>query len=179
MKKAFAVIDYQVDFVTGSLGFPEASSLDVPLAHAIEAYRAQGWDILFTLDTHGPDYLATAEGRALPIPHCVKGTDGHQLYGRTAQALHAGDCLWEKETFGSLALAQHLAAQGYDRVVLAGLVAHICVLSNAVLAKAALPQAEIAVDAALTLSPDPNDKRRALASLAGVQVEILHKESVQ
>jgi nicotinamidase-related amidase len=60
MKKAFVVIDYQVDFVTGSLGFPEASSLDVPLAHAIEAYRAQGWDILFTLDTHGPDYLATA-----------------------------------------------------------------------------------------------------------------------
>ena len=72
MKKAFIIVDYQVDFVTGSLGFPEASSLDAPLARAIEAYRAQGWDILFTLDTHGPDYLATAEGLKLPS-HTVSG----------------------------------------------------------------------------------------------------------
>ena len=177
MKKAFIVVDYQVDFVTGSLGFPEASSLDAPLARAIEAYRAQGWDILFTLDTHGPDYLATAEGLKLPIPHCIRGTDGHRLYGKTAQALRREDRVWEKETFGSLALAQHLASQGYGRVVLAGLVAHICVLSNAVLAKAALPQAEVAVDASLTLSPDPADKRRALASLEGVQVEILNAQA--
>ncbi len=179
MRKAFIVVDYQIDFVTGSLGFPEASRLDEPLAQAIEAHRAQGWDILFTLDTHEADYLTTAEGRTLPIPHCIRGTEGHRLYGKTAHALRQEDRVWEKETFGSLPLAQYLASQGYERVELAGLVAHICVLSNAILAKAALPQAQIAVDAALTLSPDPADKRRALASLAGVQVEILHKEAVE
>ncbi len=173
MKKAFIVVDYQVDFVTGALGFPEATHLDEPLVRAIEAYRAKGWDILFTLDTHGPDYLTTQEGRNLPIPHCLKGTEGHQLYGQTAKALRPEDTIWEKETFGSLPLAQYLANQGYTHVILAGLVAHICVMSNAILAKAALPQARIAVDSTLTLSPDPADKRRAMDALQGVQVEIL------
>ena len=84
MKKLLVVVDYQNDFVSGSLGFPKAAQLEEAIIKKIEDYRAAGDDVVFTLDTHGPDYLSTQEGKNLPVEHCIKGTDGWQLYGKVA-----------------------------------------------------------------------------------------------
>ena len=104
MKRLLIVVDYQRDFVDGALGFPGAEALDGPIAERIAAYRAAGDDVAFTLDTHGPDYAATEEGRWLPAAHCLRESPGWALYGQTGQARRPEDPVFEKETFPSLAL---------------------------------------------------------------------------
>ena len=90
MKRLLLVVDYQKDFVDGALGFAGAEKLDGPISAKIAQYRAAGDDVAFTMDTHGPDYLDTQEGRKLPVTHCLRGSDGWQLYGETGQALDRG-----------------------------------------------------------------------------------------
>lgn len=172
MKQLLIVIDNQVDFVTGSLGFPDAVQIQDAICRKIEAYRTAGDEVIYTLDTHGPDYLTTAEGRALPVVHCVRDTPGWQLYGQSAQLLKDARH-FEKSAFGCAALLPYLQAGQYDRVELCGLVSNICVLSNAVLAKAALPEAEIVVDAACTACANPEQNREALEVLTNLQVKVL------
>ena len=147
MKEVLIVVDYQKDFVDGALGFAGAEALDGPIARRIAEVRAGGGDVIFTMDTHGADYLSTMEGRKLPVVHCVKDTAGWQLYGQVGAALRPGDPVFEKETFPSLDLADWLRERDYGAVELCGLVSHICVLSNAVMVKAALPNAAVTVDA--------------------------------
>ena len=106
MKRLLIVVDYQRDFVEGALGFPGAEALDGPIADRIAAYRAAGDDVAFTLDTHGPDYPATEEGQWLPAAHCLRGSPGWSLYGRTGEARRPEDPVFEKETFPSLALGE-------------------------------------------------------------------------
>lgn len=154
MKKLLLVVDYQKDFVDGALGFPGAEKLDGPIAQKIAAYHAAGDDVAFTLDTHGVDYMDTQEGRKLPVPHCIRGSAGWELYGETAKAKQPGDKVIEKPAFPSLELGNWLKDKGYDQIELTGLVSYICVISNAVIAKAALPEAEIVVDASCTGGPD-------------------------
>lgn len=91
MKKCLIVVDYQNDFVTGSLGFKKAEQLGNRIAEKIEKYRNEDWEIIFTFDTHEENYLNTNEGRNLPVAHCIKGTDGHKLYGKTAKMLKKSD----------------------------------------------------------------------------------------
>ena len=162
MKSLLLVIDYQNDFVDGALGFPGAERLDGPIAAKISAYRSAGDTVAFTLDTHGENYLQTLEGRNLPVPHCLRGTPGWMLYGETGKARRPEDPVIEKPAFPSLELGTWLREKGYDRVELVGLVSYICVLSNAVVAKAALPEAAIVVDAACTAGPDPTLHKMAL-----------------
>ena len=175
MKRLLIVVDYQRDFVEGALGFPGAEALDGPIADRIAAYRAAGDDVAFTLDTHGPDYLATEEGQWLPAAHCLRGSPGWSLYGRTGEARRPEDPVFEKETFPSLALGEWLRERDYGQVELCGLVSHICVLSNAVMVKAALPNAHITVDARLTASYDPALHQKALDVLEGIQIAVLHR----
>lgn len=175
MKKVLVVVDYQNDFVSGALGFPGAEKLEEPIVRKIEQYKADGADVIFTLDTHYEDYLETEEGRNLPITHCVKGTHGWELYGRVADCVEASSMVFEKPTFGSMSLARYLAEKKYDRVELVGLVSNICVLSNAVLAKAALPEAHIVVDARCAAGNDPSLHEKALDVLRGVHVEVTGK----
>lgn len=170
------VVDYQADFVTGALGFPGAVALDGPIAARIAQRREEGWDVAFTLDTHSSGYLATVEGRWLPVPHCIRGTDGWALFGETGKSRLPGDTVFEKETFPSLELAQWLHAKDYERVELCGLVSNICVLSNAVMAKAALPDAEITVDARLTASADSVLHEKALDVLEGLHIAVTGRE---
>ena len=91
MKEVLIVVDYQKDFVDGALGFAGAEALDGPIARRIAEVRAGGGDVIFTMDTHGADYLSTMEGRKLPVVHCVKDTAGWQLYGQVGAALRPGD----------------------------------------------------------------------------------------
>ena len=176
MKKLLLVIDYQKDFVDGSLGFPGAEKLDRPIAQKIAQYRAAGDDVAFTLDTHRADYLTTQEGRKLPVTHCVRGTEGWGLYGETAEARQEEDIVIEKPAFPSLELGNWLRDKGYDQIELVGLVSYICVISNAVVAKAALPEAEIIVDAACTGGPDPALHEKCLDLMAqGLQITVVNR----
>lgn len=168
MKTLLVVIDMQKDFVSGALGTPEAQAIVSRVADKVRAGIAQGADIAFTLDTHGSDYLQTQEGKKLPVAHCVKGTDGWRL----VEPLD--DCLgerYEKDTFGSVTLAEAAARGGYARVELVGVCTDICVISNALLLKAYMPQAQIAVDASCCAGTSPESHRRALEAMAVCQVE--------
>ena len=175
MKKLLLVVDYQKDFVDGALGFPGAEALDGPISEKIAAYHAAGEDVVFTFDTHGPRYLSTQEGRRLPVPHCIEGTPGWELYGKTGQARRSDDLCFVKSTFPSLDLAEWLMMQDYREVELVGLVSYICVITNAVMVKAALPEAEVVVDAACIAGPDPDLHEKCLDVLEGFQVTVRNR----
>ncbi len=177
MKKLLLVVDYQKDFVDGALGFPGAEALDGPIAAKIAAWHAAGDDVAFTLDTHQADYLDTQEGRRLPVPHCLMHTDGWRLYGRTGQALdRKRDMVICKPAFPSLWLGSWLKARRYDFIELVGLVSYMCVLSNAIVAKAALPEAELVVDAACTAGPDPRLHRNALELMETLHITVVNRK---
>ncbi|MGN0501652.1 MAG: cysteine hydrolase family protein [Ruminococcus sp.] len=172
MKKCLIVVDYQNDFVTGSLGFEKAEQLDGRIADKIEDYRTNGWKIVFTFDTHEENYLQTNEGRNLPVEHCIKGTDGHKLYGRTAEMRKESDKCFFKPSFGSAELFEYLKGEKFDKVELCGVVTNICVISNAVLAKTALPKAEVSVDSACVASNDDNLNKSALDVMKSLQINV-------
>ena len=172
MKKCLIVVDYQNDFVTGSLGFEKAEQLDGRIADKIEKYRNGGWEIVFTFDTHKENYLQTNEGRNLPVEHCIKGTDGHKLYGRTAEMQEESDKCFYKPNFGSAELFEYLRCENFDKVELCGVVTNICVISNAVLAKTALPEAEVLVDSACVASNDDSLNKSALDVMKSLQINV-------
>lgn len=176
MNRVLIVVDYQNDFVTGSLGFPGAEALAGPIVERIKEYRKNGDDIIFTVDTHDTDYLDTQEGRKLPVEHCIRETEGWYIQDKVAEASKDKDEFFCKPTFPSLELGNWLEECDYAQVELCGLVSHICVLSNAVIAKAALPEAEIVVDANLTASHDPVMHEKALDILEGLQVTVLNRK---
>lgn len=175
MKTLLVVVDYQVDFVSGTLGFDGAAQLDDRICRAIRRQRQAGGDVCFTLDSHTETYLETQEGRNLPILHCVKHTPGWALFGSVAALRRESDPIFEKQTFGSLSLAEYVRKIGYDQITLVGLVSNICVLSNAVLVKSALPEAQICVDCACTASFDANLHEKALDILEGLQIQLLNR----
>ena len=174
MKKLLIVVDCQKDFIDGALGFEGADAIIPGIIERIASYKAEGGEVVYTLDTHTPDYMNTQEGRNLPVPHCIKGTDGFKLAGELEGSL--SDCRgFEKPTFGSMELANYIAsnASEYSSIEVCGLVSNICVISNAMLAKAAAPEAEIIVDSKLTASFDPKLHQAAMDVLGGVQVKVL------
>lgn len=176
MKRLLLVIDFQKDFVDGALGFPGAERLDGPIAAKLAGYHAAGDDVAFTLDTHGPDYPSTQEGRNLPVVHCLRGSPGWELYGETGQVRQPGDTIIEKPAFPSLELGAWLKEKSYDKIELVGLVSYICVISNAVVAKAALPEAEVVVDAACTAGPDPVLHEKALDLMEqALQIKVINR----
>ena len=187
MKRLLIVVDYQIDFVDGALGFEGAELLDGPIARKIEAYREAGDTVCFTFDTHRKDYLETQEGRKLPIPHCIEGTEGHGLYGNVAETIRETDRVFYKPTFGSTELferlvklqgvADGLGRQPFESIELVGLVSNMCVLANAVIARTACPNTPIIVDAACTAAPDPAMNEKALDIMEGLQIEVVNREN--
>ena len=171
--KAVVVVDYQVDFVNGALGFAGAELLDPLIAAKIEQCRKDGGKVIFTFDTHTGDYLNTAEGRKLPVPHCITGTEGHKLYGEVAKCVRPEDTVIEKPSFGSLELIDVLKSGGFDEVELCGLVTDICVVSNAIIAKTALPEARVVVDSKACASFDKDKHSAALEVMKSVQVDVV------
>ncbi|MCI8608881.1 MAG: cysteine hydrolase [Firmicutes bacterium] len=177
MKKLLIVVDYQNDFVNGSLGFPEAVQLEKPICEKIEKYRAMGDEgqIIFTMDTHDRHYLDTIEGKNLPVPHCIDGEDGWQLYGAVADLKAPEDLVFSKPTFGSLELADYLRNRGaeYESVEFVGVVTNICVISNVALVKAAMPDVLQIVDTACIASNDPALQEAALKVMESVHVKLI------
>lgn len=186
MKRLLIVVDYQNDFVDGALGFEGAELLDKPIAEKISEYRAAGDVVAFTYDTHHRDYMQTQEGRNLPVPHCIEGTEGHKLYGETALMARDMDEVYYKPTFGSselfarLSKAQAIAAslgrEPFESIELVGLVSNMCVLSNAVIARSACPNVQIIVDAACTAAPDLKLNEEALDVLEALQVSVINRQ---
>lgn len=176
MKNLLVVVDYQKDFVDGSLGFEKAPSLEDKIAGKIKKYRENKDEVVFTLDTHGENYMKTQEGRKLPISHCIKGTDGWKLYGKIQTLCDETTRCFEKPCFGSMDLAEYIRKNKYDKIEFIGLVSNICVISNAVLAKAALPEAEIIVDASCTASADESINEKALDVMEGLQISVVNRD---
>ena len=175
MKKILVVVDYQKDFVNGSLGFHKAVMLEDKIEQKIREYRGSGYEVVFTFDTHRDNYMHTQEGKNLPVPHCIVNTEGWNLYGKIAALHDENTRSFEKSTFGSMELAEFLKKNEYDSVELVGVVSNICVISNAVLAKAALPEAKIIVDAACTASNDDSLNEKALDVMEGMQVKVINR----
>ena len=175
MERYLFVIDYQNDFVDGALGFPGAEKLDGPIAAKIRAYGPG--KVLFTRDTHFDNYLQTREGKNLPVPHCIKGSHGWQVYGETAKALEeVGARAIDKLVFGMDVTDPATAAvlpEKADEIELVGLVSNICVVSNAVVLQSRYPEATITVDAACTDSFDKSLHEKVLDVLSGFQVNVI------
>lgn len=170
MKKLLIVVDMQNDFVDGSLGTKEAEGIVAHVKAKVEQYQEQGDTVIFTRDTHTEAYLDTQEGKKLPVVHCVKGTKGWEII----------DCLqsyvqtvFDKPTFGSVQLAHVVARGGYEQIELVGLCTDICVVSNALLLKAALPEIQICVDSACCAGVTPASHEAALTTMKMCQIEVL------
>ena len=177
MERYLFVIDYQNDFVDGALGFPGAEKLDEKIAAKVRQY-GEG-RVLFTRDTHFENYLTTREGRNLPVLHCVKGTEGWQVYGETAKALAEVkapgiDKLVFDMDVTDPATAAVLPVTA-DEIELVGLVSNICVVSNAVVLQSKYPEATIVVDAACTDSFDKTLHEKVLDVLEGFQVKVVNR----
>lgn len=176
MKRCLIVVDFQNDFVTGSLGFPKAEKLTPAIAQKIEEYRASGDVILFTFDTHDVTYLDTQEGTHLPVEHCIRGTDGHRLHPDIEKLRLPDDLCFKKASFGSAELMDYLREHHFKSIELCGLVSNICVLSNAVLAKTAQPETPILIDVRCTAGADPALHEAALQVMQGLQMQLTATE---
>lgn len=174
-KKLLVVVDYQNDFVCGSLGFEDAVAIEAPICQKIKEYHDNDYDVLFTLDTHYSDYSKTQEGKLLPIEHCLDGDFGWRLYGEVGKLRAPTDHTISKHCFGSIDLATFLINGQYDIIEFTGVVTDICVISNAVIAKAALPEAEIIVDAACVASNDKAAGEKALDVMSRLQMTIINR----
>ena len=171
MQDILIVVDMQNDFIDGALGTPEAVAI-VPAA--AEKIRSFPGPVLFTRDTHTTDYLNTQEGRNLPVVHCVKGTPGWELRPEL-QALCKTAPI-DKPTFGSAKLGELLLKMDREdpiaSVTLIGLCTDICVISNALLVKAFLPEVPVTVDAACCAGVTPESHRNALAAMKMCQIAV-------
>ncbi len=169
--KALIVVDMQKDFIDGALGTKEAEAIVPAVAARIQAARRDGEAILFTRDTHSRDYLNTQEGKNLPVAHCIYGTDGWRIDAR----LEVGDAaVIDKPAFGSLELAARVAAiPELESVELIGLCTDICVISNAIILKARLPETPVYVRADCCAGVTPESHENALNAMKMCQIGIL------
>ena len=170
MRKILLVVDMQNDFIDGALGSPEAQAI-VPTVNSV----IQGFDgdVYFTRDTHLENYMDTQEGRLLPVAHCIKGSDGWQISSSLDTACACG--IIDKPTFGFIDIASIIADRGCDieEITLIGLCTDICVISNAMILKAAFPEAKISVIASACAGVSPESHHNALEAMKMCQIKII------
>ena len=195
--KVLIVVDMQKDFVDGSLGTPEAQKIVPLVAETIEQMADLNTAVIFTKDTHGPtqlDYLNTLEGKNLPVPHCIEGSNGYSIvdpvfiaYTNVMKKYMSGydaypildqnPIIVKKPTFGSTELQNILYDMndkfGVEEVTLMGLCTGICVLSNAILAKAILPEVPVNVVADCCACVTPESHKTALEAMKLCQINII------
>ena len=174
MKKMLLVVDFQKDFVDGSLGFSKAVELDRKIANRIKQAKKDGEIIIFTMDTHKPDYLETQEGKTLPVEHCIEGSDGWKLYGETGKTIENPTYV-KKPTFGGLGLIEVLKPYENENleIEICGVVTNMCVISNAVICKATLPESPITINSNLCASFDDVLHAKAIDVMQSMQMKII------
>lgn len=172
--KTLIVIDMQNDFITGSLGTPEAQAIVPNVKKKIEGYRKNGYKIIFTRDTHGMFYLDTAEGKKLPVEHCIKDTDGWQIGIEVTPDNYK---FIDKTSFGYAdwkeIFPDYYYKSGNDKIELIGVCSDICVISNALILKAAYPEVDITVDASCCAGSTPEKHKAALDVMKSCQINVI------
>lgn len=175
MQNILIVVDMQNDFIDGALGTAEAQKIVPKVAQKIRDFSGK---IIFTRDTHEENYMETQEGKNLPVPHCIRGTEGWQISSVLQE--YCKEQPIDKLTFGSSELAALLAAENkketVESVTLIGLCTDICVISNALLAKAFLPEAKIIVDASCCAGVTPESHDNAIKAMKVCQITIQNEE---
>lgn len=173
MKRILVVVDIQNDFVDGALGTPEAVTI---IDNAVNKIKDFDGKIFVTFDTHFDNYMETSEGKKLPVPHCIKATDGWRLNERISEALFNKGCTAvEKPTFGSVKLPELIKAEVGNEdfsIELIGLCTDICVVSNALLLKAHFPEKEITVDSSCCAGVTPATHNSALDTMKMCQINV-------
>ena len=171
MKQILIVVDMQKDFIDGSLGTPEAVAILPKVADKIRNFDGE---VIYTRDTHPADYMNTLEGKKLPVPHCIRGTEGWEIAPELF-AIKSGVII-DKPTFGSVELGSLLQSVDFvdpiEKITLVGLCTDICVLSNALLVKAHLPEIEVVVDASCCAGVTPESHKTALAAMKMCQIVV-------
>jgi len=171
MKKILVVVDMQNDFIDGAFGTAEAVAIVPKVAEKIKNFDGT---VIYTRDTHEEKYMETQEGRNLPVPHCIRGTEGWQIRTELQQA---GAEVVDKPTFGSRALAEKLVEmnreEAIESITLIGLCTDICVISNAFVIKAFLPETPIIVDSACCAGVTPKSHARALEAMKVCQIAVV------
>ena len=181
-KRVVIFVDVQNDFVKGgalAYGYP-AEDIVPRIAEYARECRDRGDHIIFTQDTHGNDYLASLEGKKLPVPHCIDGTHGWELVPALSALYDGGKHIvaLQKPTFGCPRLPIAVKevrddCGGLDEIVLCGGCSSICLLANAVLLRAAFPNTPITVKANLCFDIDEASHNAALAVLKNQQIDIV------
>lgn len=171
MKKLLVIVDMQNDFISGALGSKEAEAIIPAVKELLARARAEGAEAVFTMDTHGADYLSTAEGKHLPVPHCIKGTAGWEIVSELSEYAENAR-RFEKNLFGSIALAEFARDGGYGEIALCGVCTDICVISNAVLLKTYCPETPIAVYARACAGTSRTAHDSALTAMQSCQITV-------
>jgi len=174
-EKYLIVVDMQNDFITGSLGTKEAEAIVSRVTKKVQNFVGT---IIFTRDTHEADYLLTQEGKNLPVEHCIRGTEGWEITPELDKVrIKRNSRVYDKPTFGSTALAEDLRNRAENQqlisIELAGLCTDICVVSNALLVKAYLPEIPVIVDASCCAGVTPEKHEAALETLRSCQVSVI------
>ena len=172
MRKLLVVVDMQNDFIDAALGTEEAVGIVEAVKDKIRSYPSE--NVIATMDTHGENYMETQEGQNLPVRHCIKGSEGWKIRPDIAELLN-GARIYEKPTFGSMALASDLKALSETEEIeleLVGLCTDICVVSNALLLKAAMPEVRISVDASCCAGVTPEKHLCALETMRSCQIHV-------
>ena len=166
--KYLIVVDMQNDFTVGTLGSPHAAAI---IPNVVEKVKAFSGKVIFTRDTHGTDYLQTQEGKKLPVVHCIKNTNGWQICDELIPYV---DTTVDKVTFGSVQLPHLLRSLGepIEEIELCCLCTDICVISNAMILKAAFPEVTIRVDASCCAGVTTESHNTALNAMKAVQIEV-------
>ena len=167
--KFLIVVDMQTDFITGSLGSDMAADIVPAVLKKVKNFDGK---IIFTRDTHGEDYLETQEGKKLPVKHCIKDSDGWQICDELKP--YAENTV-DKLTFGSVDLPQIIKGYGeeIEEIELCGLCTDICVISNAMILKAAFPETKIVVEGKCCAGVTRESHTTALNAMKAVQIEVI------
>lgn len=171
MKKLLIIIDMQNDFVTGSLGTPEAQAIVPNIKAKIDKYKEKGWDVVFTQDTHfAEDYINTLEGKKLPIPHCIYCTEGWKVIPELEKVDYEH---FVKTTFGLEDWPTLLDSCGYEEIELVGVCTDICVVSNALALRMFYPNTPIIVDASCCAGVTLEKHKAALEVMKSCQIDVI------
>ena len=175
--KFLVVVDCQIDFISGALANAEAEARIPAVIEKIKQRKAEGYTIIFTQDTHGENYMETLEGQKLPVPHCILGTEGHDIVPEVLDAAGERYYTINKQTFGQLDLCYFMvkiaeaANEPIEEIEVIGFVTSICVTANAIILRAAFPNTPIIVDMSCCAGLQKEDHEAARTIFACQQID--------